>query len=132
MIKLLTELSNRSRFLLDDLFAFISSPLCSGCGQNLENNHLPLCESCRAQLAGEFHGDGPVCLSCHAPRAISCECLIDNKYPMPQMLFWSDYTETIRALIHKFKFEGDNKLGIHLCNLALGIWRIGFAILSAR
>jgi ComF family protein len=42
-------------------------------------------------------------------------------YLMPQMLFWSDYTDTIRALIHRFKFEGENKLGIHLCDMALRI-----------
>jgi competence protein ComFC len=123
MNKLLLEISNRSRLLLDDLFAFISSPLCSGCGQNLENNHLPLCHSCRTRLSIEFHGEGLICLICHAPQAVSCKCSIDNKYIMPQMLYWSDYTDTIRSLIHGFKFQGDKKLGYHLTEMALQIMR---------
>jgi competence protein ComFC len=123
MIRLLSEISSRSRLFLDDLFAFISSPLCSGCGQNLENNHLPLCDSCRTQLSAVFHGEGPVCLTCHAPQAVSCKCSIDNKYITPQMLYWSDYTDTIRNLIHGFKFQGDKKLGYHLTEMALQITR---------
>lgn len=123
MLKLLSELNNRSRLLLDDLFAFISSPLCSGCGFNLENNHLPLCETCSSGLLRDFHGEGPVCLICHAPQAVNCECAIDVHFPMPQMYYWSDYTDTIKSLIHGFKFQGDLKLGQFLIDMALNVMR---------
>jgi ComF family protein len=117
----LPELIKKSRFLLDDLFAFISSPLCSGCGRNLEYNHLPLCDICRLRLVNDFHGEGPVCLICHAPQAIACGCLIDNRYPMPSMFYWCDYTETVKSLIHGFKFQGDIRLGSFLIDMALNV-----------
>ncbi len=123
MLKLLSELNSRSRLLLDDLFAFISSPLCSGCGLNLENNHLPLCDTCSSRLLGDFHGEGPVCLICHAPQAVNCGCAIDIHFPMPQMYYWSDYTDTIKSLIHGFKFQGDLKLGQFLIDMALNVMR---------
>lgn len=121
MRKLLSELNNKSCLLLDNLFAFISSPKCAGCGLNLENNHLPLCETCSSWLVDDFHGEGPVCLICHAPQAVACGCVIDSSIPMPQMYYWSDYTETIKSLIHGFKFQGDLKLGQFLIDIALNV-----------
>lgn len=123
MLKLFAELNNRSGRFLDDLFAFISSPKCAGCGLNLENNHIPLCESCRSQIAGDFHGEGPICLVCHAPQVVHCGCQIDERYPMPQMFYWSEYTDTIKSLIHGFKFKGDKKLGLFLIERALNTMR---------
>jgi ComF family protein len=123
MKRLLTEIGNKSRLFFEDLFAFISSPLCLNCGNALENGRLPLCQSCRDLLCDEFHGEGPICLVCHAPAGIACSCEIDNKFPMPKMYFWGGYTEIMRALIHRFKFEGEQKLGQYLCRMALDVMR---------
>ena len=121
MIRLWQKLSRHSKFLLEDIFAFISSPICPGCECNIESNRRPLCDKCNYELRGSFHGDGPLCLRCRAPEGISCACSVDEKYPTPRFYYWSQYTELMRALLHRFKFEGEQRLGQYLTSIAWDI-----------
>ena len=117
MKKLLNKLIEKSEYLIEELFAFISVPRCADCNVLLENPHTPLCDSC--QQSFKFHGDGPVCLICRCPEGISCNCNDDKETEIPELYYWGTYTDTIQKLIHQFKFEGRQKLGDYLTYAAL-------------
>lgn len=115
---LLNNLSEKASGLLDELFAFISAPRCPNCGVFLEDLHTALCPACDAGLKSA--GDGPVCLLCRSPEPVECTCRSGRQYAVPQMFYWATYTEEIRQLIHRFKFDGDLKLGEYLAKKAYG------------
>jgi len=114
LIKNLTEKANH---LLDDLFAFISTPRCAGCGNLLDSPRQPLCPTCGSNLS--FPGDGPVCLICRSPQGIKCNCGKQNECDVPRLYYWCTYTEIIRRLIHQFKFESQYKIGQYVTTIAL-------------
>jgi len=117
MSELLNNIKEKTRFLLDDFFAFISTPRCPGCGELLENPRFPLCPACETNLA--FAGDGPVCLICRSPQGVSCGCQKNRTETIPRLYYWATYTPVIRELIHQFKFEGQLELGKYLTSTAL-------------
>ena len=119
MNKLLSNLAEKTRFFLDDVFAFISAPRCPGCGILLENPRLPVCPGCEAKLT--FPGDGPVCLICRSPHGVACNCQANRKDMIPDFYYWATYTQVMRELIHRFKFEGQLKLGEYLTSAALTV-----------
>jgi len=113
---LLNYLSDKESYLLDELFAFISAPRCPICESPLEDIRLALCPKCGDALT--FIGDGPVCLFCRSPKAIGCGCHDKRKYKIPELYYWSSYTDNIRVLIHQFKFDGQLKIGEYLTKKA--------------
>ena len=119
MNKLIKNLTEKANYLLDDIFAFISAPRCPGCGNFLDDPRQHLCPTCESNL--NFPGDGPVCLLCRSPQGIQCGCQEGNKYIVPRLYYWSNYTEVIRKLIHQFKFEGQYKIGQYLTAITVGI-----------
>ncbi|MCP4580236.1 MAG: ComF family protein [candidate division Zixibacteria bacterium] len=119
MSKMLSNITEKTRFLLDELFAFISTPRCPGCGILLDNPRLPLCPACELKLS--FAGDGPVCLICRSPRGVSCNCQENRISVIPHLYYWATYSPVMRELIHQFKFEGQLKLGKYLTLAALEI-----------
>ena len=112
MKKLLSNLVNKANFFTDEIFAFISEPECPGCKNILTNPHLVLCDNCQTNLS--FPGDGPVCLICRCPEGVSCRCHLEKNTYIPQLFYWSSYTEVVRDLIHQFKFGGLSELGKYL------------------
>jgi competence protein ComFC len=118
MKKLLSGLTQKAKIFLEDIFSFISTPECSGCGQALDDNRRPICQKCESSIKENYFGEGPLCLICHAPDGINCDCRITKKQIIPQMYFWSKYDETIRGLIHRFKFEGQLEAGQQLSDMA--------------
>ena len=114
---LLNYLSDKTGYLLDELFAFISAPRCPICDSILEDIRSALCPVCDSNLT--FIGDGPVCLFCRSPKAIGCGCQDGRKYKIPELYYWSTYTDNIRELIHQFKFDGQLKIGEYLIRKAL-------------
>ena len=109
-------LSDKTGYLLDELFAFISAPRCPVCDTILEDIRSALCPVCDDSL--KFVGDGPVCLFCRSPKAIGCGCRDGRKYEIPDLYYWSTYTDNIRELIHQFKFDGQLKIGEYLTKKA--------------
>ncbi len=102
---------------LDDIFAFISAPECPGCGQFLENPRLSICPDCEGELI--YPGDGPVCLLCRSPVSVKCSCAENYSHDIPQLYYWAPYTDSIRGLIHQFKFGRKAQLGDFLANKSL-------------
>jgi competence protein ComFC len=118
MKKLLSGLTLKAKIFLEDIFSFISTPECPGCGQALDDNRRPICQKCESSIKDNYFGEGPLCLVCHAPDGINCDCRIAKEQKIPQMYFWSKYDETIRGLIHRFKFDGQLEAGQHLSEMA--------------
>ena len=112
------KLISKAGYLLDDIFAFICAPRCPGCEAFLENPREQLCPNCDSKLS--YTGDGPVCLLCRSPEAVGCACSNEFDFHLPQLYFWTKYTDVIRALIHRFKFEKQMELGVYLTVKALG------------
>ena len=119
MNKLIKNLTEKANHLLDELFAFISVPRCPGCDNFLDNPRRYLCPACESNLS--FPGDGPVCLLCRSPQGVECGCQESDKYVVPRLYYWSNYTEVIRYLIHQFKFEGQYKIGQYLTTITINI-----------
>lgn len=121
MKSILQNLSQKAEYFLEDLLAFISVPDCLGCGETLENHRLPLCDTCDNDLKRAFPGEGPVCLICRCPAPKECTCHNDKPLPVPQLFYWGNYDDVVREIIHRFKFEGQYKLGRYLTKIALDI-----------
>lgn len=119
MKKLLNKLSEKLAYLLDEIFAFISVPQCPGCNNFLENPHTLLCDNCRQDF--NFTGDGPVCLICNCPESESCSCQTEKQFDIPGLYYWGIYTDTFRNLIHRFKFDGQRKIGDFLTEKAIDV-----------
>ena len=119
MKKLLNNLFQRAEYFLEDLLAFISVPDCPGCGVTLENPRLPLCSDCDNDLRKTFSGDGPVCLFCRYFATRECTCNNDKPLPVPQLFYWGNYNDVVREIIHRFKFDGQYKIGRHITEIAL-------------
>jgi ComF family protein len=114
---LISNLLDRANYVLEDIFAFISAPMCPGCGNILENPRLALCPSCDDKL--DFAGDGPICMLCRSPSGIECNCGKGQRFRIPELYYWAPYNDLVRLLIHKFKFEGQTELGRYLIKKAL-------------
>jgi len=114
---MLDNLKTSAGLLLDDVFAFISAPRCPGCERILEHPRMPLCPDCEDKFT--YTGDGPVCLLCRAPIGLKCRCGESYPFEIPQLYYWAPYTDIVRSLIHRFKFERQMKLGEYLTGKAL-------------
>lgn len=119
MRSFLQNLSQKVEYFLEDLLAFISVPDCVGCGETLENPRLPLCDNCHNGLKRAFAGKGPVCLICRYPASKKCFCIDDKPLPIPQLFYWGNYNDVVRELIHRFKYEGQYKIGRYLTDIGL-------------
>jgi len=118
MLKPLSSLFETTGNLINEIFGFISAPVCPACGAELDDLNKPLCTVCDFNLL--YAGDGPVCLICRSPKGVPCGCRKQQQMPIPQLYYWAPYDEVIRALIHQFKFERQMKLGGYLTEKALG------------
>lgn len=114
MSKVLSLLGQKTRLLAADFFAFISSPVCAGCESDLADGRFPLCQSCQEQLDSKAKSDGPVCLICRSPVESPCNCAQLKGGVVPSAYYYTGYTELVRRLIHRYKFEGDKGCGYYL------------------
>jgi len=117
MKNLFKLISRKTSYCLEELFAFITPPDCPSCDLPLADPHLPLCEKCSQDFT--FKGGGPVCLLCQAPKSVVCRCQPIIGSDIPDLYFWGEYSEIMKKLIHKFKFEGNKRIGQFLINNAL-------------
>ncbi len=117
MPRILDSLRTNAGRLLDDVFAFISAPRCPACEEPLEHPRTPLCPNCECKFI--YTGDGPVCLLCRKPAELKCDCATGYDFDIPQLYYWATYTDIVRALIHRFKFHRQMKLGEYLTGKAL-------------
>ena len=119
MNKLLNRLIDKTNYCLDEIFAFISAPVCPGCHSYMENPHSPLCDDCQNHL--DFSGIGSVCLICKCPEGVDCQCWAEKQFDIPRLYYWGFYTDVIRELIHQFKFDGHHELGYYLTKIAMDV-----------
>jgi competence protein ComFC len=119
MNELIKNLTGKANYLLEDIFAFIATPRCAGCGDFLVNLRKPLCPACESNL--NFPGDGPVCLICRSPQAVKCACQEQVKGYLTLLYYWGNYTDIIRQLIHQFKFDGQHNVGQYITTIAIDI-----------
>jgi competence protein ComFC len=121
MRKLFQQLNQVVEYYLEELFSFISTPACYGCGRFLDNPHVPICQDCAKQI--HFAGTGPVCLTCRSPIESSCHCEENYQAVIPKLYFWGNYTDLVRELVHQFKFGGHKHLGGYLVAEALDYFK---------
>ncbi len=105
--------------LTAELFAFISTPQCVDCGSELDDVQSPICRQCREAFEAQSVAGGPVCLVCRKPSESACDCAKIKGGQVPSAYYYSDYTETMKTLIHRFKFEGDKNCGRYLISSAV-------------
>jgi len=109
--------------LTAELFAFISSPSCADCKAALDDVQKPLCLYCREKFERLSTGAGPVCLICRKNSPSACDCAETKGGRIPSAYYFSTYSEMMKTLIHRFKFEGDRSCGSYLISIAVSAMR---------
>ncbi len=84
-----------------DVLDFVYPPLCSGCGEYVEDRGV-ICTACMEQIS-TF--DRPFCLNCWQPISSGTDCPNCREMSCP-LFAWGDYTGPLRESVIQFKFKG--------------------------
>ncbi|MCR5553252.1 MAG: ComF family protein [bacterium] len=97
---------------------------CDGCGIELKNNSLRLCDDCLAKLI--FH-NGKTCRFCGTnikEKELVCERCKSTHYNFDSAISVCDYNELSAYLIKSFKFDGNYYVGETIAKLMAKYFKV--------